>query len=92
MSDPASTGPPRLQPRTPDDDPRLAELFARGLTGPDGAVLNIFGTIGHHPDLLRRWLVFAAHVLSKSTLTPRASGRWHRRVRRAPRRQSRRAR
>jgi 4-carboxymuconolactone decarboxylase len=34
-------------------------------------VLNIFGTIGHHPDLLRRWLVFATHVLSKSTLPPR---------------------
>jgi 4-carboxymuconolactone decarboxylase len=34
-------------------------------------VLNIFGTLGHHPDLLRRWLVFATHVLSKSTLSPR---------------------
>ena len=33
-------------------------------------MLNIFGTLGHHPDLLRRWLVFATHVLSKSTLSP----------------------
>ena len=62
---------PRLVPRTADDDPRLAELFAKGLTAPDGTVLNIFGTIGHHPDLLRRWLVFAAHVLSKNTLPAR---------------------
>ena len=34
-------------------------------------MLNIFGTLAHHPDLLRRWLVFATHVLSKSTLPPR---------------------
>jgi 4-carboxymuconolactone decarboxylase len=63
--------PPRLEPRRADDDPRLAELFDKGLTGPDGRPLNIFGTLAHHPDLLRRWLVFASHVLAKSTLTPR---------------------
>jgi alkylhydroperoxidase family enzyme len=62
---------PRLVPRTAADDPRLGELFAKGLDGPDGAPLNIFGTLGHHPDLLRRWLVFAAHVLAKNTLDPR---------------------
>lgn len=62
---------PRLQPRTAADDPRLEELFQRGLDGPDGTPLNIFGTLAHHPDLLRRWLVFAAHVLSKNTLPER---------------------
>jgi 4-carboxymuconolactone decarboxylase len=62
---------PRLQPRTAADDPRLAEMFAKGLNGPDGTPLNIFGTLGHHPDMLRRWLVFAAHVLSKNTLNER---------------------
>jgi 4-carboxymuconolactone decarboxylase len=62
---------PRLPVRPVDDDPRLAELYAKGLTGPDGSVLNIFGTLAHHPDLLRRWLVFAGHVLSKSTLPAR---------------------
>ncbi|MCU0259844.1 MAG: carboxymuconolactone decarboxylase family protein [Ilumatobacteraceae bacterium] len=62
---------PRLPVRPVDDDPRLAELYAKGLTGPDGSVLNIFGTLAHHPDLLRRWLVFASHVLSKSTLPAR---------------------
>jgi 4-carboxymuconolactone decarboxylase len=66
-----SSGEARLPVRGPEDDPRLAELFAKGLNGPDGRPLNIFGTLGHHPDLLRRWLVFAAHVLSKNTLTPR---------------------
>jgi 4-carboxymuconolactone decarboxylase len=64
-------GSPRLPVRRPDEDPRLAELYAKGLTGPDGHVLNIFGTLAHHPDLLRRWLVFATHVLSKSTLDAR---------------------
>jgi len=33
--------------------------------------LNIFRTLGHHPQLLKRWLVFGNHVLAKSTLTPR---------------------
>ena len=68
-SDPART--PRLPVLGPDDDPRLAELFAKGLNGSDGRPLNIFGTLGHHPDMLRRWLVFATHVLSKSTLPAR---------------------
>jgi alkylhydroperoxidase family enzyme len=66
-----STPPPRLAVRCDTDDPRLAELFARGLRRPDGEVLNIFGTLANHPDLLRRWLVFAAHVLSKNTLAAR---------------------
>jgi alkylhydroperoxidase family enzyme len=45
--------------------PRLEPLPA------DEGTLNIFATLQHHPDLLRRWLVFGAHVLSKSTLSPR---------------------
>lgn len=45
--------------------PRLDPLPA------DDGTLNIFATLQHHPDLLRRWLVFGAHVLSKSTLSPR---------------------
>jgi methylated-DNA-[protein]-cysteine S-methyltransferase len=63
--------PPRLTVRTSHEDSRLAELFAKGLTSSTGAPLNIFGTLAHHPDLLRRWLVFAGHVLSKNTIAPR---------------------
>jgi 4-carboxymuconolactone decarboxylase len=37
-----------------------------------GRVLNIFATLARHPKLLKRWLVFARHVLGKSTLLPRA--------------------
>ena len=36
-----------------------------------GEVPNIFKTLAHHPDLMRRWLVFANHVLFKSTLPVR---------------------
>src|SRR5262249_12281158 len=34
-------------------------------------VLNIFAPLAHHPDLLRRWMVFGTHVLLKSTVGPR---------------------
>jgi alkylhydroperoxidase family enzyme len=34
-------------------------------------VLNIFRTLAHHPDLMRRWLVFGNHILGKSTLPAR---------------------
>lgn len=33
--------------------------------------LNIFRTMANHPDLLKRWLVFANHVLGKSSLPER---------------------
>lgn len=33
--------------------------------------LNIFKTLCNHPELLRRWLVFANHILGKSTLPER---------------------
>jgi methylated-DNA-[protein]-cysteine S-methyltransferase len=63
--------PARLPIRKANEDPRLTEMFSKGLTGPNGDPLNIFGVLGNHPDMLRRWLVFAAHVLSKNTLTAR---------------------
>ena len=37
----------------------------------DGPVLNIFRTLANHPGLMKRWLVFGNHVLSKSTLPAR---------------------
>ncbi len=36
-----------------------------------GPPLNIFRTLAHHPGLLKRWMVFANHVLGKSSLPPR---------------------
>jgi alkylhydroperoxidase family enzyme len=62
---------PRLAPIT-DPSPEVQELYVKGgMRDPSGRALNIFATVAHHPALMRRWLVFASHVLSKSTLTPR---------------------
>ena len=69
---------PRLQaPRVAPlaDDEMDAETRALlGATSSDirrGPILNIFRTLAHHPKLLKRWMVFGAHVLAKSTLPPR---------------------
>lgn len=57
---------PRIEPTTEQDwDEETLRLL-------DGVGrLNIFTTLAHHPKLLKRWLVFGAHVLAKSTLPPR---------------------
>jgi alkylhydroperoxidase family enzyme len=61
---------PRLSPLERESASEAArEQLDRHATG--GRVLNIFRTLAHHPDLLRRWSVFATHVLNKSTLSPR---------------------
>src|SRR5271163_2434199 len=36
-----------------------------------GRDLNLFRVLLHHPELTRRWVVFAGHVLRKQTLPPR---------------------
>jgi alkylhydroperoxidase family enzyme len=62
---------PRIPPvADPSED--VIELYERGgLRAPDGSTLNIFSTLANHPALLRRWLVFASHVLAKNSLTAR---------------------
>jgi len=62
---------PRIPP-VADPSADVLELYEKsGLRAPDGSTLNIFATLAHHPSLLKRWLVFAGHVLAKSTLSPR---------------------
>lgn len=62
---------PRLAPKPESEwDDETRALLARNAAG-DGQILNIFATIAHHPKLLKRWMVFGAHVLAKSTLPPR---------------------
>ena len=59
---------PRIAPldvEALDDDVR--SLMGRFEDDP----LNIFRTLANHPKLLKRWLVFANHVLGKSTLPER---------------------
>ena len=38
---------------------------------PPGSRLNLFTTLIRHPKLFKRWMVFGAHVLPKSTLPVR---------------------
>jgi len=61
---------PRIQPVTDDStlDSEARELLQTTNLGP---AVNIFGTLVHHPKLFKRWLVFANHVLFKSTLPAR---------------------
>jgi len=62
---------PRLLPVTDDEADETQRALLESVRRPDGSVLNIFRTMAHHPDLARRWMVFANHVLGKSTLSPR---------------------
>ena len=61
---------PRVAPLTDAemDEETRALLGATSGTVSRGPILNIFRTLAHHPKLMRRWLVFGAHVLAKSTL------------------------
>jgi alkylhydroperoxidase family enzyme len=47
------------------------ELLKYTGSRPGQPVLNIYATIARHPGLAKRWLVFGAHVLGKSTLPAR---------------------
>jgi len=57
---------PRVKPLADDELPEaIREQFGKG------PMLNIFRTLSHHPDLMKRWLVFGNHILGKSTLPAR---------------------
>lgn len=61
---------PRIAPLPPAEwDAETREYLSR--LERDGKVFNIFATLARHPDLLRRWTVFASHILGKSTLPER---------------------
>ncbi len=63
---------PRVPPLAPGEwSPEVREVLEPLSGAMGGRTLNIFGTLAHHPDLLRRWLVFGNHVLGKSTLPAR---------------------
>jgi alkylhydroperoxidase family enzyme len=65
---------PRIHPVSlADADPETRELLNSLSTfrDDDVSVLNVFGTIAQHPKLMKRWLVFANHVLLKSTIPGR---------------------
>jgi 4-carboxymuconolactone decarboxylase len=63
---------PRIPPVTTKDiDAETGALFDKGLRGADGTPLNIFATLANHPKVLKRWLPFATHVLTKNSLPER---------------------
>ena len=65
---------PRVEPLDPATAPPAAREQFEKLAGGglfNGRVLNIFATLAHHPELMRRWLVFGNHILGKSTFPPR---------------------
>jgi len=60
---------PRIEPIT-EFDGELEEILATALTH-DGKPLNIFGTLGHHPKLLKRFNLLGGFLLNKGLLPPR---------------------
>lgn len=61
---------PRIPPLANDEWNDEAKEIMRPFVE-QGRVFNIFRTLAHHPELARRWMVFANHILGKSTLDPR---------------------
>ncbi len=60
---------PRVTPlEVSDMDEEQREVVRRAALGEP---INIFTTLARHTKLLKRWLVFGAHVLNKSTIPPR---------------------
>jgi 4-carboxymuconolactone decarboxylase len=60
---------PRIEPIT-EFEGELAEILSTALTH-DGTPLNIFGTLGHHPKLLKRFNLLGGFILNKGVLPPR---------------------
>jgi 4-carboxymuconolactone decarboxylase len=62
---------PRVAPVDPEDlDERAKEVLA-SVARPDGTVLRIFGTLAHHPKLLKRWSAFGGTLLYGGELPAR---------------------
>lgn len=60
---------PRITP-VAEVDGELEEILANALTH-DGKPLNIFGTLGHHPKLLKRFNLLGGYILNKGLIPPR---------------------
>ena len=60
---------PRVPPlERADWNEKQAEVMQRF---GEGDIANVFKTMINHPDLFRRWVVFANHILGKSTISVR---------------------
>jgi len=61
---------PRITPLV-DLTEELQTIMGGGINSPAGTPLNIFGTIAHHPKLLKRFMNFAGLFLNKGLLPTR---------------------
>jgi 4-carboxymuconolactone decarboxylase len=61
---------PRIAP-VAEPSAELEEIFAKALVGPSGKPINIFGTLGHHPKLLKRFNVLGGFFLNAGLLPAR---------------------
>lgn len=61
---------PRVAPLEEDQWSAAAREVMQPFLGQD-RIFNIFKTLANHPALMRRWMVFANHILGKSTLAVR---------------------
>ena len=61
---------PRIQPITEVSN-EVAAILGGGINSPAGTPLNIFGTIAHHPRLLKRFMNYAGLFLNKGLLPAR---------------------
>ncbi len=62
---------PRIPPLAPDELTEEQREIALKASPGDARLLNITSTLVRHPGLLKRWNVFAGHVLAKSSLPAR---------------------
>lgn len=60
---------PRIEP-VAEIDGELADILASALTN-DGRPLNIFGVLGHHPKLLKRFNLLGGFLLNKGVVPAR---------------------
>ena len=61
---------PRVKPLEPEDWDEATEEIMKPFVE-RGRIFNIFKTLAHYPDLMKRWMVFANHILGKSSLAVR---------------------
>ncbi len=61
---------PRIAPIT-EPSAELNEVLAKTLIGASGKPINIFGTLGHHPKLLKRFNVLGGFFLNNGLLPAR---------------------
>ncbi len=61
---------PRVMPLEADQWSDEADTMMQPFVK-QGRVFNIFKTMANHPDLAKRWMVFANHILGKSSLSVR---------------------